>query len=165
MIRMTERVSIRTRAYGRRTIRLLIVANATRRDLASCVRFACGRVTTVATVMGGQIRRNRQRDAAIGRHMTTVATLWGSSRAAHVLSVIEFHVEPLVESGGKVLQWWITAFCICVADHTHLNRRRCELPAVAVGAGFMTGKARCRGVVGTLVARVAGEGTVSLTRV
>lgn len=144
MIRMTERVSIRARTDGRRTIRLLIVAYAARRDLASCVRFACGRVTTVATVVGGQIRRNRQRDAAIGRHMTTVATLWWSSRAAHVLSVIKLHVKALVESGGKVLQWRITALGIGVADQTHRNRRRCELPAMAVGAGFVTGKAWCR---------------------
>jgi hypothetical protein len=52
-----------------------------------------------------------------------------------------------------------------VTDQTHRNRRRRELTAMAVGTGFMAGKARRRGVVGPFVTRSARECAMPLAAV
>ena len=119
-------------------------------------------MTTVTTVVRRKVRRNRQRDATIRRRVTAVATLLWSSVALHVLRVIELHVKTLVEAGGKWFERRVTAFRIGMADQTHRNRRRSELAAMTVGAGFVTGKTRRGGVVGAFVTGVAGEGSVPL---
>ena len=141
------------------------MANAARRDLASRVRFACRRVTRVAAVVRRKVRRNRQREAAIRRRVTAVAALLWTSSAGRVLRVIESDVETFVESSGEILQRRIAALRVGMADQTHRNRRRRELSAMTIGAGFVAGKTRRRGVVGSFVTRVAGEGTVPLARV
>jgi hypothetical protein len=115
--------------------------------------------------MRRKIRRNRQCDAAINWRVTAIATLRGSRFAFHVLRVIEFHVEAFIESGREILERRVAAFCICVTDETHRNRRRCELPAVTISAGFVTGETRRRGVVSAFVTRRAGEGAMSLAGV
>ena len=82
-----------------------------------------------------------------------------------MLSVIEPHVEWFVEARREIFQRRIVAGDICVADNAHRYRGGCELSAVTVSAGFVTGEAWVCGVVGSLVTRVTGEGTVSLARV
>lgn len=89
--------------------------------------------------------------------MTTSAPGLRTCRAGHVLRMIEFNVERFVEACGKTLQRWITALRVGMADQAHRNRRRGELSAMTVGAGFVSGKARCRGVVGAFVTRRTGE--------
>ena len=82
-----------------------------------------------------------------------------------MLCVIESHVESFVEASRKSFQRRIVAGDVCVADNAHGDRGCCELSAVTISAGFVTREARGCGVVGSLVTGVAGEGTVSLTRV
>ena len=122
-------------------------------------------MTTVTTVVRREIRRYRQRNSPIRRRVTAVATLWWPRLASHVLRVVELHVETLVETRRKILQRRVSALRIRVTDETHRNRRRCELSAMAISAGFVTGEARGSGVVGAFVTRRAGKGTVSLARV
>lgn len=76
--------------------------------------------------------------------------------------MIEPNVEWFVEARGKIFQRRIVAGDICVADNAHGDRGRCELSAMTIGAGFVTRETRIRGVVSSLVTRVAGEGTVLL---
>ena len=82
-----------------------------------------------------------------------------------MLCVIEPHVESLVEASREIFQRRIVAGDICVADNAHGDRGCRELSAVTISAGFVTGETRDCGVVGSLVTRVAGEGTVSLAGV
>jgi len=162
MVRMTKSVAIRPRVDGRRAIGLLFMTNTARSDLASGFRFTRRRVATVTTSMGREVRRDRQRDSAIRRRVAAVATLLRFRRAAHVLRVIELHVETLVEARGKTPQWWIAALRVGVTDQTHRNRGRRELSAMTVSARFVTGEAWPRRVVGAFVTGGAGEGTVTL---
>ena len=74
--------------------------------------------------------------------MTGSTTILWLRSARHVLRVIEFHVEAFIEARGKILQRWVVALRVCMADQAHRNRRRGELAAMAVGAGFVTGEAR-----------------------
>ena len=119
-------------------------------------------MTTVAAVVRRKIRRNRQRDAAVRRRVTTVATLRRPRRAFHVLRVIELHVEVFVERRREIFERWIPALRVGVADETHRNRRRRELSAMTIGAGTVTRETRRRGVVFAFVTGVAGKGTVPL---
>src|ERR1044071_4381629 len=82
-----------------------------------------------------------------------------------MLRVIELDVEWFVEARGESLQRRIVAADVRVTDDAHRNLRCGELATVTIGAGFVTGKARRRRVVGALVTGVAGEGTVLLARV
>lgn len=97
--------------------------------------------------------------------MATDATSLRARGTGVVLRVIEPHVESFVEACGEILEGRIVAADVGVADNAHRDRRRCELAAVTISAGFMTGEARRCGVVGSFVTRVAGEGTVALARV
>jgi hypothetical protein len=97
--------------------------------------------------------------------VTAIATLRWSRVAFHVLRVIELNVEAFIESRREIPQRRVAAFCIRVTDETHRNRRRCELSTVTIGAGFVTGETRSRGVVGAFVTGGAGEGTMSLAGV
>lgn len=112
--------------------------------------------------MGREIGRDRQRDAAIRRRVTTVAALLRTSRAGVVLRVIESYVEAFVESRREILQRRIAALRVGVTDQTHRNPGRRELSAMTIDAGFVNGKTRRGGIVRSLVTRVTGEGTVSL---
>ena len=94
--------------------------------------------------------------------MTTGATTLRPRGARVVLRVIELHVEWFVEARRKIFQRRIVAADISVTDRTHRDGRRGELAAMTVSAGFVTGETRRCGVVGSLVARIAGEGTVAL---
>lgn len=89
--------------------------------------------------------------------MTTSAAGLRTRCPGHVLRVIEFHIERLVEACGKTLQWRIAALRVGVTDQAHRYRGRSELSAMAVGAGFVTGKPRRRGVVSAFVTRRAGK--------
>ena len=91
--------------------------------------------------MRSEIRRNRQPGASINRRtMTTGATSLRSSRTGIVLRVVKLHVEWFVEAGGKIFQGWIVAAHVRVADSAHRYLWRCELAAVTISAGFVTGK-------------------------
>ena len=164
VIRMTERITIRTRGSARRPVRFLIVANSTRCNLTPCIRFARRCVARVATIMRGEIRRYRQTHAAIDRRVvTTSTTTLRSRRAGHMLCVIELHVERFIEARRKILQRRIVAADVSVADHAHRHLRRGELAAMAICARLVTGETRCCRVVAALVTGVAGERTVTLT--
>lgn len=122
-------------------------------------------MTTVAAVMRRQIRRNRKSYSAVRRRVTAIATLRRSRFALVVLRVIELHVEAFIESRWKILERWIAALRVAVANQTHRNCRRRELSAVTISARLVSGEARRGGVVGAFVTGRAGEGTVSLARV
>lgn len=158
VVRVAEGVPKRARVGVGGLIGFLIVADATRSDLAAVIRFAGWRVTRVAVAVRGEICGNRKPGAPIhGRAMTTSATVRRTRRASVVLRVIELHVEGFVEARRKVLQRWIVALRVGVANQAHRDRGRRELAAMAVGASLVTGKARSGGVVGAFVTRVAGE--------
>ena len=143
VVRMTERVAIGARVGAGGPVCLLLVTDSARRHLAARVVFTFRRVTRVAIAVCGNVRRDRQARAAI--HWCVVTARATSLRArgtSVVLGVIEFDVELFVEARGKTLQRRIVARDICVADNAHRYRRRCELSAVTVGAGFVTGKMR-----------------------
>jgi hypothetical protein len=166
VICVAERVAISTRVGGRGPVSLLVVTDAARCHLSTRVGLTLRRMTGVAVVVGGKVRRDRQTRAAThGGVMTACATSLRACGTDVVLGMIEFDVEPFVEARGKTLQRRIVAGDIRVADNAHRYRRRCELRTVTVSARLMTWETwRCR-VVGSLVTRVAGEGTVTLTRV
>ena len=155
---MTERVTKSACVRSRGPVTLLLVTHATRGDLAACVRFARRRVTRVAVGMRGEVCRNRKPGASIHRRIvTTGAAVCGTRRSGVVLRVIELHVESLVEAHRKTLQRRVVALRVRVTDQAHRNRGRCELAAMTVSAGFVTGEARRDRVVGAFVTRVAGE--------
>ena len=117
----------------------------------------------VATIVRSEIRRDRQTHATIDRCVVTASTTTlRSRRARHVLRMIELHVEGFIKARWKTFQRRIVTADIRVADHAHRYLRRRELAAMAIGARLVTGKTRCRRIVGALVTRVAGEGTVTL---
>lgn len=165
MVLVTKRVAIRACVDGCRAIRLLIVANTTRRDLATRWGFTRRIMATIAAVMRREVSRNRKSDAAVRRRMASIATLLWPRFAFHMLGVIELHVETFVEARGKILERWIAALCVAMANQAHRDCRRCELSAMTIGAGFVAGEARRGRVVRALVTRRAGKGTVSLARV
>lgn len=94
--------------------------------------------------------------------MAPGATTLRPRGAGVVLRVIKLHVEWFVEACREIFQRRIVAADIGVTDRTHRDSRRGELAAMTVSAGFMTGETWSCGVVGSFVARVAGEGTVAL---
>ena len=53
--------------------------------------------------MRGEVRGNRQRDAATRRRVTTIATLLRPRVARHVLRVIEADIETLFEA---IREWF-----------------------------------------------------------
>ena len=73
-------------------------------------------MTTVAAVMRRQIRRNRKSYSAVRRRVTAIATLRRSRFALVVLRVIELHVEAFIESRWKILERWIAALRVAVAN-------------------------------------------------
>ena len=149
---MTERVTIRTRVGAGGPVLFLLVTNSARRHLPARVGFTFRRVTRVAIVMCRKVRGDRQARAAIHRCVVTArATSLRASGTSVVLGVIESDIESFVEARGKTLQRRIVAGDICVADDAHGYRRRRELSAMAVSAGFMAGETRGCGVVGSFV--------------
>jgi hypothetical protein len=116
--------------------------------------------------MSRDIRGYHVAGAAINRRaMTTRTTALRARRAGVVLRVIEFHIEWFVEARGKILQRRVIAADVGVTDLAHRDLWRRELAAMTIRARFVTGKTRRRRVVGALVTRVAGEGTVTLAAV
>ena len=95
--------------------------------------------------------------------MARSATRLWTRRAGVVLRVIKLHVERFVEARGESFQRRVAALRVGVTDEAHRNRRRRELSAMAVGAGFVTRKTRRCGVVGAFVTRGARECAVALT--
>ena len=99
------------------------------------------------------------------RSVTTGTASRRTRRSVHVLRMIEANVEALVEASRKVLQPGIVATDIRVANQAHRHGGRGELTAMTVSTRFVTGKTWCRGVVGSFVAGVAGNGSVTLAGV
>ena len=164
--RVAESVAKGARVRAGRSVGFLVVTDAARSNLATRVRAARGCVTGVAGVMRREICRNRESGATVhGRVMTTRTTSLRARRAGVVLRVIELHVERLVEARRKTLQRRIGAPRVGMADQAHRYRRRGELSAMTIRAGFMARKTRRRGVVGTFVTRRAGERPVTCAAV
>jgi hypothetical protein len=93
--------------------------------------------------------------------MTSGATIRGPRRPVHVLSVIEFHVEALVELRGESLERWIVAVHIRMTDRTHRAVGGHKLSEMAFSAGFVSGKTwRCR-VITALMTGGTGDGRVA----
>ena len=135
-------------------------------NLASGARLARRCVTRVATVVCSEIRGYGKPNAAIDwRTVTTRAASLRASGAGVMLRVIKLHVERLVEARRKSFQRRVVAADVGMTDLAHRDLRCRELATMTIGAGFVTGKARCGGVVGAFVTRVAGEGAVALARV
>src|SRR5688572_10596708 len=107
-------------------------------------------MTTVTTVMRRQVRWNRESYSAVRRRVTAITTLRRSRFALVVLRVIELNIESFIESRREIFERWVAALRVAVANQTHRNGRHCELAAVAVRAGFVSGEAWCGGVVGAL---------------
>ena len=122
-------------------------------------------MTTVATVMRRQVRWNRESDSAVRGRVTAIATLRRSRFALVVLRVVELHIKSFIESRREILERWVAALRVAVANQAHRNCRRRELSAMTIRASFVTGEARRRGVVSAFVTGGAGEGTVSLAGV
>ena len=140
------------------------MADAARCNLASGGRFARRRVTSVATVVCGEVRGDEETSAAIKcSAVTTGAAFLRSCSPGVVLTVIEIDVERFVKSHGKVFERRVVAVDACVTDRAHRHLRRGELAAMTISARFVTGKAGGRRVVGPFVASVAGERTMTRT--
>lgn len=155
---VTEGVSISARVGAGWTIRFLIVTDTAGRDLAAGARTTRRRVTGVTDVVRREICGDRQPGAPLhGRAVTAHTTVLRTRRSGHVLRVIKFHVERLVEACGKISQRRIAGLHVGMTDQAHGYRRCCELPAMAIGAGFVTGKPRRRRIVGAFVTGVAGK--------
>lgn len=108
--------------------------------------------------MRGEVCGNGPTRAPMNRRVVTAqTTVLRTRHAGHVLRVIELHVERLVENGREILQRWIVALRVGMTDQAHRCRCGRELPAVAIGAGFVTRESRRRGIVGPFVTRGAGK--------
>jgi len=166
MVGVAERITKSTRVRRGGPVRLLVVTDTTRRDLAARIRFAGWRVARVAVAMRGEVGRNRKPGASIyERAVATGTTIRRARGAGVVLGVIELNVEWFVEACRKILERRVVALRVGMTDQAHWNRRRRELTAMAIGAGFMTGKARRDVVVGAFVTSVAGDRTMLRGRV
>src|SRR5687768_14583778 len=109
-------------------------------------------MTGVAVVVRGEVCRDRQPGAPVHRRVVTAhTTILRTRRAAHMLRMIELHVERLVEAGRKTLQGRIVRLRVGMTNQAHGYRGCCELPAMAIGTSFMSGKSRRRGIVGAFV--------------
>ena len=80
VVRMTERVAIRTRVGARGPIGFLFVTDSARRHFAARVGFTFRRVTRVAIAVSGKVRGDRQTRAAI--HWCVVTASATSLRAS-----------------------------------------------------------------------------------
>ena len=89
--------------------------------------------------------------------MTTSATRFRPRCSRHVLGVIKLHVETFFEARWKALERRIAALRVRMTNQAHRYRRRCELPAMAIRARFVTGKPGRRGVVGAFMTGNAGN--------
>src|SRR5882672_9096996 len=140
------RISWRTRK------RFFIMTNSARSNFVSRLRFAARCVTGVTLVVSGNGRGNRERDCSSPGSTVTgsTAALW-PCRTSHVLRVIEFDVENLLEPGGEVLQWWVGVVDIRVADDAHRNIRSNKLRQMTAGASLVSGKPGRRGIVASQV--------------
>ena len=83
--------------------------------------------------------------------MTRDATVLWPRGAGHVLRVIEFQIEALLEPFGEWLARRIDAVHVLMTDRTHRNARRGELRQVTTGAIPVTGETRPRGIVVAVV--------------
>ena len=80
-----------------------------------------------------------------------------------MLSVIELHVEALLELIRKSLPRWVVAVHVLVTDRAHRDVWRRKLRQVTAGAGFMPRETwPCR-IVSAAMAVVATEGGVFRT--
>ena len=163
MLGMAKRVAESGRVRRSSRIGFLIVADAASRQVAA-VGLRVRGVATVTTVVRGETNRNRERCAlpqrpAVARN----TTIRRPGRASHVLGVIKFDVEALVEAIRKGLARWIAHVHVLVTDRAHRQCRRSELAEVAAGAGFVTRETRAGRVVRSPVAVVAAQRSVLLT--
>ena len=143
------------------------MANTAGSDLATAPRLAVGRVTRVALVMRGDGCRNRKRKTPVSlRAVTARASILRTSRRAHVLRMIEFHIEAFPESCREASQRRFAATGIRVANEAHRHRRCSELSKMATSTLFVSGKPWQRRVIRiAFMTGGAGEGTMTLTRV
>lgn len=152
VIGVAEGVSIGARSRCRGPVDFAIVTDAARRDLTACRCFARRSVTGVTTVVGREVRGDREANTAIDRRIVTAraSSLWPRA-FVHVLRVIKLHVEWFVEACREIFEWWITGADVCVTDHAHRHLWCGELAAMTISAGLVTRKARCGGVVRALM--------------
>ncbi len=142
------------------------MANPAGGDLATARGLAAGSVTRVALVMRGDGCWNRKRKAPVSLCAVTArASILGTSSRAHVLRVIEFHIEAFLESCWETSQRRFAATGIRVANEAHRHRRCSELPKMATSTLFVSGKPWQDGIIpNAFMTGSAGEGTVTLTR-
>jgi hypothetical protein len=145
--------------------RFLIVTDPTRCQVAS-VGLRVWRMTGVALVMRGKIRRNWQRYSAPERRgMTWGAAILWTRRAGHVLCMIELHVEAFFELVRKGFQRWIAAAHVGVADRAHGHIRIGKLRQMTTGAILVARKTGPRRIIIPMMTSRAGSLSVTLTGV
>lgn len=96
--------------------------------------------------MGCHARGNgERRGASTAAAMTGCTPTGWSGGAVHVLRVIEFDIETLIELCWETFQRRVAAVHVCMTDDTHRNGRRYKLPGVATDTGLVSWKnRRCR---------------------
>ncbi len=97
--------------------------------------------------------------------MTRRAAVLRSSRAGHVLRVIEFQVEAFFEPVRESLQRRIAAVHVRVTDRAHGHIRSSELGQMTAGAIFVAGKAGPRGIIRPVMTTRARGRCMTLTGV
>src|SRR5512132_2121004 len=116
--------------------------------------------------MGCRARGNAER-----RRASSAATMAGctstvrSCGAVHVLSVIEFDVETLIEFCRKTFHRRVAAVHVRVTDDTHRHGGRYKLPGVATDTGLVFRKTERGGDVFALMTGTAGERSMTLAGV
>ena len=141
MFGVTESKTKRTRVRCGSREWLLVVTNATRRQLFSCCRFTARSVAGVTLVVGRKAGGNPERRPA--RATATVARRTSARRpgsARHVLGMIKFNVEAFFKFRGKTLQRRIRVVDICMADYAHRHAGSYKLSLMATEARFVSGK-------------------------
>ena len=75
--------------------------------------------------------------------MATVAALLRFRRPAHVLRMIELHVEAFTKPAGEAFERRGGAANVAMTDDAHWDIRSDELGEVTFRASVMSGKLRC----------------------
>ena len=79
--------------------------------------------------------------------MARLAAIGRPRHPAHMLSVIEFHIEVLIETRRKSLERRRCTFDVAVADDTHRNGWGHKLCEMTFGTGVVTREPGRGGIV------------------